>query len=168
MMLVCAHGDVAEFCKEHGMTVVDHYVGEITDYTGDVRVIVTDREMCAQEFYYLRLVMWGKNYDVRSIHYPILDEKLNEFLEYVGLQEQKRRKERYGGRQPFGYQLRNGERVENPAMMAVARRIIEMKDSGATLREIKGDEGVHHPDGRDISLSTIQQIIKNREKYEKC
>ena len=83
------------------------------------------------------------------------------------MQERNRRKEVYGGRQPFGYVRRKGEVVENPAMMAVARQIIEMKDAGHTLRMIQDEEGIRHPDGRKISISTIQQIIKNRERYEK-
>lgn len=166
-MLVCAHGDVAEFCREHDFTVAGQYIGNITDYDGDIKMIVTDKEMSKQEFYYLRLVMLGKGYDVRSIHYPCMDKELNEFLEYVGIQERNRRKETYGGRQPFGYQKRNGVVVENSAMMYVARRIIELRDSGMKLRDIREFPEIHHPDGRKISISTIQQIINNRERYEK-
>ena len=48
----------------------------------------------------------------------------------------------------------------------MARRIIEMRDAGITLRGIQEDKGVHHPDGRKISVSTIQQIINNRDIYK--
>lgn len=166
-MLVCAHGNVMEYCDAHGLRIYENWYGEITDYSGSCRMIVTDKEMSAQEFYYLRLVMLSKGYEVLSVHYPDIDEKLKEFMEYVSMQERNRRKEIYGGRQPFGYVRRKGEVVENPAMMTVARQIIEMKDAGHTLRMIHDEEGIRHPDGRKISISTIQQIIKNRERYEK-
>lgn len=166
-MIVCGHGDVAEFCRENGMTVAAQHTGRIIDYTGDIKMIVTDEKMCAQKFYYLRMMMLAKGYDVRSIHYPCLDEELNKFVEYVGIQERKRRKQTYGGRQPFGYYRKNGVVVKNMGMMIVARKIIELRDSGVTLRDIQNDPEIHHPDGRKISVSTIQQIIKNREKYEK-
>ena len=166
-MLVCAHGNVVEYCDEHGLRIVENWHGELTDYNGDCRVIVTDAEMRLQEFLYLRMAMFSRGYDLRSVHHPNVDEKVNEFLEYAGMQERNRRKETYGGRQPFGWQRRNGVVVENSAMMSVARRIIELRDSGMTLRDIQNFPEIHHPDGRKISVSTIQQIIKNRERYEK-
>lgn len=165
-MIVCGHGEVTEFCREHDMTVAAQYVGEIADYTGDIKTIVTGQEMSVQEFLYLRMVMLGRGYDVRSIQHTDIDKKMGEFLEYVGIQEMNRRKEKYGGRQPFGYYRRNGVVVENPAMMYVARKIIELRDAGMTMREIQDNPEIHHPDGRKISVSTIQQIIKNRGKYE--
>ena len=166
-MLVCAHGNVVEYCEEHGMRIAENWHGELTDYSGDCRVIVTSREMGLQEFLYLRMAMFSRGYDLRSVHHPNVDEKVNEFLEYAGMQERSRRREVYGGRQPFGWQRRNGEVIENPAMLAVARKIIELRDAGKTLREIQSVPEIHHPDGRRISVSTIQQIIKNRERYEK-
>jgi hypothetical protein len=51
--------------------------------------------------------------------------------------------------------------------MAVARRVIEMRDLGYTLRQIRDDEDVYHTDGKKLATSTIQQIIRNREKYER-
>ena len=166
-MLVCAHGNVMEYCDAHGLRIVENWHGLLLDYDGGCHVIVTDLELTTQEFLYLRMAMFSRGYDLRSVHHPDVDEKVNEFLEYAGLQERNRRREVYGGRQPFGFMRRNGEVIENPAMMAVARRIIELRDEGATLRDIREDPGVHHPDGRKISISTIQQIIKNRERYEK-
>lgn len=166
-MLVCAHGNVMGYCDEHGLRIAENWHGDLLDYSGDCRCIVTDQEMGVQEFLYLRMAMFSRGYDLRSVHHPNVDEKVNEFLEYAGLQEQKRRREIYGGRQPFGFMRRNGVVIENPAMMAVARKIIELRDEGKTLREIQSVPEVHHPDGRRISVSTIQQIIKNRERYER-
>jgi hypothetical protein len=166
-MIVCGHGNVTEFCRNNGMTVAAQYTGKITDYDGDIKVIVTDTEMCLQEFFYLRMVMLAKGYDVRSVHYPELDEKLNSFVEYVEVQERIRRKQTYGGRQPFGYRRVRGRVRAVPEVIAMARKIIELRDEGKTLREIYEAPEVHHPDGRKISISTIQQIVKNRDKYIK-
>ena len=165
-MIVCGHGSVSEYCKENGLTLAARFVGDLIDYSGDIKTIVTDQEMGVQEFLYLRMVMLSKGYDLRSIYHTNIDEKMNEFLEYVGVQEMNRRKEKYGGRQPFGYRKVGDEVREIPEMIAVARKIIEMKDAGATLRKIHESEEIHHPDGRRISVSTIQQIIKNRRRYE--
>lgn len=165
-MIVCGHGDVTEFCRENGLTVAARHTGEIIDYRGEIKTIVTDQKMSVQEFLYLRMIMLGKGYDVRSIQHPNIDKEIDKFLDFVGTQEIYRRKEKYGGRQPFGYQKRNGVVVENPAMMYVARKIIELRDSGMTLRDIQNFPEIHHPDGRRISVSTIQQIIKNRKKYK--
>lgn len=165
-MVVCAHGDVAAFCKERNLDICETWDGNIEDYSGRCPVLVTDRDMSVQEFYYLRMILFSKGYDILSVHYPDIDEKLNSFLEYVTEQERDRRKQTYGGRQPFGYTRKNGVVTEIPEMMAVARRILELRDAGYTLRRIREDAGVYHPDGRKISVSTIQQIIVNREKYE--
>jgi hypothetical protein len=50
---------------------------------------------------------------------------------------------------------------------AVVKRVLELRDKGFVYRQIKEDPGVHHPDGRSLSISTIQIIIKNREIYER-
>ena len=164
-MIVCGHGDVSEYCRENGLTVVARHTGEITDYAGAVKTIVTDQEMNVQEFLYIRMIMLSKGYDVRSIHHPRIDKEMDEFLEFVSLQEIYRRKEKYGGRQPFGYRKVGSEIREIPEMMYVARKIIELRDSGVTLRDIQNTPEIHHSDGRKISISTIQQIVKNRDKY---
>ena len=44
--------------------------------------------------------------------------------------------------------------------------IIELKDKGYTLRRIQEDSRVVHTDGRKLSISTIQLIVKNRKDYE--
>ncbi len=162
MMIVCAHGNVREFCDKQDMVICDEYNGELSDYNGGCRVLVTDRHMTKNEYYYFKDILMRRGINLISTEHEDTPEVL-EYLAYSAM----RRKESYGGRQPFGYQRKNGEVVENPAMMAVARKIIELRDSGMTLREIQSSPDIHHPDGRKISVSTIQQIIKNREKYGK-
>lgn len=71
-----------------------------------------------------------------------------------------------GGRQPFGFCKNNGKIVEVPNRIVVARRIIELRDAGMKLEKIREDESVRWPDGRKLSLDTINRILKNRSLYE--
>ena len=160
-MIVCGHGNVAEYCKEHDMAVYATWDGDIEKYNGIIRVLVTDQEMSEAEYYFLKGKMLGRGIELISTHYK--DNKL--MTDYLSYQAE-RRKEKYGGRQPFGYRKVGNEIREIPEMIDVARKIITLKDIGATLRQIHEAPGICHPDGRKISVSTIQQIIKNREKYE--
>lgn len=161
-MIVCGHGNVFDFCKDRDMVVCEVWDGDLESYRGNCRVLVTDQDMSEQEYYYQKGKLLGRGIELISTRYK--DDKLmTEFLAY----QAERRKEKYGGRQPFGFRRVGDEIREIPEMIAVARKIVEMKDAGATLREIHESEGVCHMDGRKISISTIQQIIKNREKYAK-
>lgn len=160
-MIVCGHGDITEYCKDHDMVVCETWTGDIDKYSGSCRVLVTDQKMSENEYYYLKGKMLGRGIELISTRHK--DHKLmTEFLSY----QANRRKEKYGGRQPFGYRKVGNEIREIPEMIAVARKIVEMKDAGATLREIHECADIYHPDGRKISVSTIQQIIKNRERYD--
>lgn len=161
-MIVCGHGDVLDFCKDRDMVVCETWDGDIGDYKGHCRVLVTDQDMSEQEYYFQKGKLLGRGIELISTRYK--DDKLmTEFLAY----QAERRKEKYGGRQPFGYRRVGDEIREIPEMIEVARKIVEMKDGGKTLREIHECADIHHPDGRRISVSTIQQIIKNKEKYER-
>lgn len=165
-MIVCSHGNVSRYCREHGMISVETYVGALEEYDGKPRVLVTDQDMSETEYYYLKGMLLTRGVDLIHTQYRD-DEKILEVLAYNAQRQREQHLIRYGGRQPFGFRKQNGVVVEIPEMMAVARRIIEMKDAGFSLRLIRNDKNVHHPDGRKISVSTIQQIINNREKYEK-
>lgn len=68
-------------------------------------------------------------------------------------------------RQPFGYRKKNGEIYEIPELIAVARRVIELRDSGMKLEGIRNDADVRWTDGRKISVATICEILKNRGLY---
>lgn len=145
-MLVCAHGDVASFCKERGMSVCGIYEGRLEEYTGAIRVIVTDGDMPEAEYYYLKGVMLAKGYELISTRYSD-DNVLSAYLVYANA----RRKAKYKGRRSF-------------ADEAVMKRIRELSATGLSLRKIRDTDGVSHPDGRKLSISTISKIIKNIEK----
>ena len=159
--MVCGHGDVAEFCARMEMVVCEEYDGDIADYNGGCRVLVTAQDLPEMEYYMLKGKLMGRGIELISSRW-IDDPRMIALL----VCQVQNRKEKYGGRQRFGYRRRGGQVEEIPGSMAVARRILELRDAGHTLRSIQEDENVHHPDGRKISVSTIQQIIKNREKYE--
>ena len=84
-------------------------------------------------------------------------------MAYVAEQEAKRRK-RYGGRLLFGMRRVGGVAKEDPDVFPVVRRIIELRDQGATYAEIRADEGVRR-NGAELPISTIQTILNNRDKY---
>ena len=156
-MIVCAHGEVSEFCEKSGLTIYEHYTGELENYAGTCPVIVTDREMTKNEYYYLKMKLLRRRIELVSIHHK--DEDLSEFVVYMS---QRQRKEKRGGRLPFGF-TSNGV---DEKKIAVARRIIKLRDSGYTYKQIQEDPEVHHGDGRELSISTIQVILGNRSKYE--
>jgi hypothetical protein len=162
MTIVCAHGDVKDFCESKDMLICSEYTGELADYHGGCRVLVTGQQMTKNEYYYYKDLLMRRGVELVSTEH----EDTPEMLEYL-FYSAERRKEKYGGRQPFGYQRKNGVVIENAELIKVAGKIIEMRDRGATLREIREFPEIRHLDGRKISVSTIQQIIKNREKYGK-
>lgn len=160
-MIVCGHGNVADFCKEHDMVVLEVYSGPLEEYTGSSRVLVTDQDISKREYYYLKSKLMRRGVELISTRYKDCPE-LIEFLAY----EAERRKEVHGVRQPFGFIRKNGEVIGNQEMMAVARKVIELRDAGFVMRTIQETEGICYPDGRKLSLSTIQTIVKNRGLYE--
>lgn len=150
-MIVCAHGEVSEYCKNHGMTICDQHVGNIEDYTGVCRVLVTDASLGENEFYALKLKMLKRGLELISVDHS--DEAMSEFVSYLAKQSGGSR----GGRRKFG------ERSEDE--MKVVQRIFEMRDQGRTLKEISEDPEVGYLDGRKMPISTVQVILNNRDKY---
>lgn len=156
-MLVCAHGDVAKFCESHDMIICSTYTGELRDYRGVIRVLVTDSDMSESEYYFLKGELLASGVELISTRHK--DDKL--FTDYL-IYANDRRKEKYGARVSFGYYRENGRIVEHPQNILVVRRIHELRDAGLTIRAIREDDSVRHPDGRKLSISTIQKIIKKR------
>lgn len=160
-MVVCAHGEVEKFCENHEMQILERHEGNLEDYKGSSIVVVTDQKMTREEYDRLKCTMFGRGVELVSTDWT--DDEV--ILRLLRNQVENRKKR--GGRQKFGFYKRNGQIVENPAKITVARKVIELRDAGCKLREIQGYEGVCYPDGTPLSLSTIQTIIDNREVYEK-
>lgn len=152
-MIVCAHGEVSEYCKNNDMTICDQHIGSIEDYHGVCRVLVTDQSMSENEFYALKLKMLKRGVELISVNHS--DAAMSEFVSYLAMQK----RGGSGGRRKFG--------DNSEAERVVVDRIFELRDSGYTLRAIAEDEKVGYLDGRKMSISTIQVILSNREKYER-
>lgn len=147
-MIVCAHGKVSEYCENRDMVIIEQHTGDIESYCGVCRVLVTDREMSAGEYYYLKGKMLAQGVELISTRY--VD---SENLAYGVMQE----KNTGRGRPKFG--------SKSDAEMAVVRKIFELRDGGSTLKEISEHEEVSYLDGTKMSISTIQTILNNRDKY---
>ena len=160
-MIVCGHGNVADFCKERDMVICSWYSGDLDKYCGGCRVVVTDQDMSEREYYYIKSKLMRRGVELISTRYKDCPALL-EYLAY----EVEQRKKVHGVRQPFGFYRKHGEVVKSPELIAVARRVIELRDAGYVLRQIAEDDRVRHADGRRLSLSTIQTIIRNRGLYE--
>jgi hypothetical protein len=141
------------------MEILGAYDGKLEEYHGFCAVIVTDQKMTREEYDSLKCELFGRGYELISTEWQ--DDEV--ILRLLANQIEQRGKR--GGRQMFGFYQKHGRIVENPAMIAVARRVVALRDAGMTYREIREDSGVHHADGKKLSLSTIQVIIKNRDKY---
>ena len=160
-MLICGQGDVCSYCNSHGMIIAEEYTGEIRKYNGLFRILVTDKKMFESEYLVLKGEMLQRGYELVSTIYE--DTPL--IAEYV-TRVASTKVESNKGRCKFGFHRVDGEIVPHEGKMAVVRRILEMKDAGYTFREIRKDDMVRHVNGKMLSISTIQLIIKNRKEYE--
>lgn len=157
-MIVCSHGNVKEFCEANDMLIVEDYDGEIENYRGLFRVLVTDQKMSENEYYTLKGQMLRNGYELVSV-----DHRDRHCTIGLVIHMASQRREKFGGRHMFGV---GDDGLTNQGRLVV-KRIFEMRDAGFTYRQIQADENVCHPDGRNLSISTIQTIVKNREKYIK-
>lgn len=164
-MVVCGHGDVSDFCKKHDMIILMQHDGDIESYRGVCRVLVTDKDISEQEYYFLKGEMLAKGIELISTRHKDT-EKMSEFMVYANQKELERRK-KFAGRCKFGFHRVGEEIVPHERNMAVVNRIFELRDKGLVYRQIREDEKVRHLDGRKLSISTIQLILKNRKEYEK-
>ena len=153
-MYVVAHGKVDDYCAEHRMIIVARHTGKLEEYEGRNTILVTDNCSDENEYYYLRDMFRTKSVELVSTHW--FNEDIECFLEYKRCMDTKRRVKK-GGRQLFG--------TQSDRDMAVVRRIFEMRDLGYTMRRISEAPDVCYADGRRMSVSTIQVILRNRERY---
>jgi hypothetical protein len=163
-MIVAAHGNVDAYCEAHGMTIGERYSGDVGEYRGSCLVLVTDNCEDLNDYYYLKYRLMRRNVELVSTHWK--DSSVEDFVQYLNQREKQKRKEVYTGRVNFGFRRVDGETVEVPQDIRVARRIIELRDAGYSYRKITEDPEVCYSDGRKMPVSTIQVILRNRSKYE--
>ena len=152
-MIVCAHGEVSEYCENRDMIIVEQYTGEIENYGGVCRVLVTDQDMSTSDYYYLKGKMLAQGVELVSTRY-VDSENLAQ-----GMIKEVYEKHPVPGRRKFG----DGSEAE----MAIVRKVFELRDAGFTMKEISENPEVRYLDGRKIAISSIQVFLKNREKYER-
>lgn len=157
-MIVCAHGDVAEYCSKNGMVICDTWDGDLESYSGSCKVLVTDQKMPEGRYYYLKNKLLIRGVELVSVLYEDDPEVVRQFIA-----DAETRKIRYGARQKFGYKKVAGVVVEDAEAMVVVRRILELRELGYSYRQIREDSEVCHSDGRQISVSTIRQICENNK-----
>lgn len=145
-MMVCAHGNVLDYCDQHCMVICDKWEGKLNEYSGPCRVLVTDKDMTEHEYYYLKGQLLAKGIELVSTKHND-NPLLSEYLVYAN----SRRKENRVGRKPVVDEV-------------VIRKIRELRANGMSIRAIRDAEGVFGPDGRRFSTSTIFRIIKSDEK----
>lgn len=156
-MIVCTHGDVANFCKKHDMVAVETYEGDLLDYRGKCRILVTNQEMQEADYYYVKSELMKRGVELVSTKHK----------DHIGFAVYMTSRKKSGGRCRFGCQNIDGEQVLTEGGRVVVKRILELRDLGYSYHRIRTDENVHHPDGRKLAVSTIQIIISNRKFYEK-
>lgn len=162
-MIVCTHGDVDNFCKSRDMVVVGRHLGNIEDYSGVSRILVTDFNFTENEYYEMKAKMLAKGVELVSTRYN--DSEVVAHFMIASLD--KTRREKSGGRCKFGFQNVDGKVVLTEDGKFVVKRIFQLRDLGYSYHSIRDDEDVRHPDGRKIAVSTIQIIVENRKIYEK-
>lgn len=161
-MIVCAHGDVDKFCTDHDMVIGNRYSGDIKKYNGAYRILVTDADITECEYHHLKRKLLSRGVELISTRHKDWTG-LSDYLAYSAGRDYDESQKRKGGRRMFGYGS-DGLTEEGRRMV---RRILELRDAGWTYRSISEDGGVCYPDGRKLSVSTVQIIVKNRKKYER-
>lgn len=144
-MIVCAHGDVSEYCKSHGMVICDTWDGDIREYRGSQSVLVTDSDISEMEYYFQKGELLSRGVELISTRY-VDDLKLSEYLVYYN----QRRKEKYGGRPVFDD-------------ADVIDRVLELRAAGLSFRAIREDSMVRKKDGRKLCISTIGSILRRAQ-----
>ena len=146
-MLVCAHGNVTEYCDTHDMRICETWDGDIKEYSGACRVLVTDSDISRYEYYFLKGEMLARGIELVSTRWRD-DTLVAEYIAYAAA-----RKERKSGRRSM-------------ISAEVRRRICELRATGMSLRMIREDGGVRTPRGGKLSVSTILSIVRSNMEDE--
>lgn len=144
-MIVCAHGNVIEYCKSRDLIIVDRWDGDFRDYNGKCPILVTDAEITEAEYYFEKGKMLARGIELVSTRYE--DNAL--LVRYMTRTTERNNPAKK--RAVFG---------ATPEEVAVIERIRELRREGFTIREIQAADGVRHTDGRYLSLSLIHRILQ--------
>ena len=160
-MRVVVHGDCDAYCMDRGWTIVRRYRWPLSQYDWPEPVIVTGAQMGKESYYRAKFKLMKRGYTLLSSLYD--DDG---FAEYQYQQRKSKPHIKSGGRICFGFTRTEAGEVVDPETMAVVQRIYKLRSEGKKYREIRDDEKVCYPDGRTISISSIQVILTNKERYK--
>jgi hypothetical protein len=113
-------------------------------------VLVTDEELTRYEYCFWKGYLAARGIELVSTRHEDGPELSKCFVKLPGQSK---------ARQPFGYRMTNGVVSLIPGYGEVIERIVELREQGYTLRRIQEDEKVCHPDGRRLSLTTIDNVL---------
>ena len=163
---VAAQGDVRDYCRTHDSVIKQWYYGNPEDYSGEWNILVTDWAYKKNEYYAVKIMLLKRGIELISTVWNDLD--LDYFAqEFVDFERKRnKRKNHSGGRPAFGFRWMDGRQIEIPEEIAVARLIVKLREEGATYKKIAEHPDVVRPDGTRFGTSSIQVILKNRDKYK--
>ncbi len=168
---VAGSGQVDEYCSSQGYVVAQRYNGPPLEYDGAHSILVTDADMGLFEFYYTmwRLLFRGVTL-VGTKDFGEAGKVLEKFVRYLVAQELlRRRRERKGGRQPYGFHWRDGQVLQVESEMEMVREVFRLRDqehkSYREIAELLTERGYRTRGSREITISTVQGILRNRERY---
>ena len=162
---VAAQGDVGDYCRNHNYVVKQWYYGNPADYDGEWKILVTDWSYRKNEYYAVKIMLLRRGIELISTMWNDMD--LEYFVqEFVDYEKNRKSKNHTGGRPPYGFRIVDGKRIEIPGEIEVARLIVRLREEGATYKMITENPDVRRPDGTKFTISTIQVILNNRDKYK--
>jgi len=86
----------------------------------------------------------------------------------AALAEKRVRGERLGGTAPFGFRYEGGRRIEEPREQPILRRMLELRECGATVREIRDaldrEFGAHPRTGRAWRQHGVWKVLRTAVK----
>lgn len=139
-MIVCAHGNVIEYCKSRDLIIVDRWDGDFRDYNGKCPILVTDAEITEAEYYFEKGKLLARGIELVSTRH----EDNPQLATYIAITTErgstKKRKTSLGNE--------------------VIDRIRALRAEGMTIRAIQAADGICYPDGRRLSISFIHNILK--------
>lgn len=160
-MNVVVHESSDAYCEQRGWTVVGHYNYRLEEYDWRCPVIVTGAKIGERRYYHEKFKLMKRGYTLLSSLYS--DDG---FADYQYEQKKGKPRVKRGGRLCFGFIRENGQEAADPVTMPVVQRIHELRNAGVKYKDIQADEKVCYPDGRSMSISTIQVILNNKERYK--
>lgn len=163
-----AIGDVDEHCKRLKLNVLERWPGEPLDYRGPGKLIVWGGYHRMFEFYYVKYRLLRRGITLLGIQdYGDLGDVLDQFVKYLAQRDHETHR---GGRSAFGWQWVDGKRVPVPEELRIADRVLLLRESGCSYREIVRrleQDGMRTKEGKAIGITLIAGICRQKKEGQK-